>query len=628
MLRVHSKDLHEHVVSEAGECLDSGLYTDVTIRCRNGETVHAHKLVLAAVSPYLRSLMESTDDVVFLDVPECDKDEIDSLISIVYSGSIDASVEEIKKMLTLAHSLYISVPVSEQLNSILGLSLVPHPPPPPPTNINNNNNIHNSLGGMGGVDGVGGLSLLQQQILNQYAFMNGLVGAPGTPLQPPAKKLKSGFPAQPSGHADGQQAGSPEPGNSHLNQIIHSSYNLESGTFTCSICESSYSNKGNYKQHIEKHSKNGDLAKGAEKNPPSLDTSSNLYHCDVCNSSYNHPGNFKQHMLKHDREQRTKVERTPESNHLNSVLQSAFADRVDNGDPSKTYVCEDCNRTFKHPGNFKQHMASHNRPQISAPSFANILKRPMPGLLKMVNGEKNGNQESWDCPECKARFDRDVDLQAHMKDDHDIEMVIPPCSVKEEDEEDLLEDLKVSAQLGDQEAIKALAIAAGEARLANFHCDVPGCYQSFTTEGWLVRHRQKQHSDLTVHDFNPRIYACIQCGKEFNKPSKLTQHLKTHSPESHYKYPCDICGKKFTRPQHVNRHKLLHTGERPYSCPTCDKTFAREDKLKMHVKSGCSGQDLDMSLESGMTSNHDDSRETDDNLPDVPTSTLQVGVMG
>lgn len=144
----------------------------------------------------------------------------------------------------------------------------------------------------------------------------------------------------------------------------------------------------------------------------------------------------------------------------------------------------------------------------------------------------------------------------------------------------------------------------------------------------MVRHRQKQHSDLTVHDFNPRIYACIQCGKEFNKPSKLTQHLKTHSPESHYKYPCDICGKKFTRPQHVNRHKLLHTGERPYSCPTCDKTFAREDKLKMHVKSGCSGQDLDMSLESGMTSNHDDSRETDDNLPDVPTSTLQVGVMG
>ena len=33
MLRVHSQDLHEHVASEAGECLDSGLYTDLAIRC-------------------------------------------------------------------------------------------------------------------------------------------------------------------------------------------------------------------------------------------------------------------------------------------------------------------------------------------------------------------------------------------------------------------------------------------------------------------------------------------------------------------------------------------------------------------------------------------------------------------
>merc|ERR1719244_1623262 len=235
----------------------------------------------------------------------------------------------------------------------------------------------------------------------------------------------------------------------------------------------------------------------------------------------------------------------------------------------------------------------------ASPSFATMLKRPMPGLVKMVTGETNGNAaanaaaaavKDWDCPECKEKFDRDVDLQTHLKSEHDIEMVLPPTSIKEEEDgEDLLEEMKVSAQMGDEEAIKALAIAAGEARLANFHCDVPGCYQSFTTEGWLIRHRQKQHAELHLHDLGPRIFTCTQCGKQFNKPSKLTQHVKTHSPESHYKYPCDICGKKFTRPQHVNRHKLLHTGERPHSCPTCDKTFAREDKLKTHVKSGCSG---------------------------------------
>ena len=79
---------------------------------------------------------------------------------------------------------------------------------------------------------------------------------------------------------------------------------------------------------------------------------------------------------------------------------------------------------------------------------------------------------------------------------------------------------------------------------------------------------------------------------------KQTNNL-SFSPEVHYKYPCDICGKKFTRPQHVTRHKLLHTGERPHTCPrdNCDKSFAREDKLKYHLIKGCPPE-LDQSLDS------------------------------
>ena len=129
MLRVHSKDLHEHVVSEAGDCLDSGLYTDTVLRCRDGGRVYAHRLVLAAVSPYLRSLLEAGGDEVTIDLPEYNKKEVEDLVSIIYSGSIDASVEEIRRLLVLAHSLYISVPVSDQLNTILGIQLVPHPAP-------------------------------------------------------------------------------------------------------------------------------------------------------------------------------------------------------------------------------------------------------------------------------------------------------------------------------------------------------------------------------------------------------------------------------------------------------------------------------------------------------------------
>ena len=118
MLRVHSQDLHEHVASEAGECLDSGLYTDLAIRCiargliglhtcihnmstplqpshlirhskkcltyntiqprcHGGDLLRAHRIVLAAVSPYLRQLLatggDSLDTLVTLDLPDAAK---------------------------------------------------------------------------------------------------------------------------------------------------------------------------------------------------------------------------------------------------------------------------------------------------------------------------------------------------------------------------------------------------------------------------------------------------------------------------------------------------------------------------------------------------------------------------
>ena len=58
LLRVHSDDLPHHIVEQIAECFESGLYTDLVLRCEGGRMVHAHKLVMSAVSPFLKAVSD------------------------------------------------------------------------------------------------------------------------------------------------------------------------------------------------------------------------------------------------------------------------------------------------------------------------------------------------------------------------------------------------------------------------------------------------------------------------------------------------------------------------------------------------------------------------------------------
>ena len=218
--------------------------------------------------------MTGEEDHTVLDLPDTDHEVVAALLDIVYNGSIEASLEMIRKLLTLAHSLYISVPVSDQLMSMLGLQLPPQqklpPGPSKPQGVEfpgekilyfysilhpyHKKSFYECCFNcfIFPVSGLQAMSMWQQQILGQYAMMNGLLG----PSAGDTRNKAAGELAPMRQMATHEQ--NKDMMNHHLNQVITSAFRPDNGSYVCSVCHSSYTNKGNFKQHIEKHFKNGE----------------------------------------------------------------------------------------------------------------------------------------------------------------------------------------------------------------------------------------------------------------------------------------------------------------------------------------------------------------------------------
>ncbi|KAG7335223.1 hypothetical protein KOW79_001819 [Hemibagrus wyckioides] len=101
------------------------------------------------------------------------------------------------------------------------------------------------------------------------------------------------------------------------------------------------------------------------------------------------------------------------------------------------------------------------------------------------------------------------------------------------------------------------------------------CGKSFAASGDVQRH-------IVIHS-GARPHLCDICGRGFGNLSNLKEHKKTHSSEK--EFICDQCGKSFNMQRKLIKHTMRHTGEKPYCCQTCGKCFAGSGDLQRHVRS-------------------------------------------
>ena len=84
-------------------------------------------------------LLENNDweELQTLELPDASVEEVQLLLEVVYNGSVEATIEDLRNLILLAHRLYITIPMSKELMQGLDVTLPNIPPFKPPLKVPN-----------------------------------------------------------------------------------------------------------------------------------------------------------------------------------------------------------------------------------------------------------------------------------------------------------------------------------------------------------------------------------------------------------------------------------------------------------------------------------------------------------
>ncbi|XP_044750341.1 oocyte zinc finger protein XlCOF6-like isoform X2 [Coccinella septempunctata] len=303
-------------------------------------------------------------------------------------------------------------------------------------------------------------------------------------------------------------------------------------SFSCNQCDDIYSNESDLTLHLEsKHQ--------VEKK----------FKCQECNKSFAYAKTFEVHQQRHKKGIFSCEVCQKKFNHASSLIYHRNSEH-NNG---KRFVCNKCNKIFKHRQLLQRHQLVHTeeRPyKCTMCSSAFKTKTNLMSHNSIHTGEKN-----YVCSDCGQTFAHKTSLKLHMRW-HSGEKPFS-CEICE----------KKFSQKGN--LMEHMRIHTGE---KPFCCEL--CGRGFTTSSQLKLHIKRHTGE--------RPWKCEYCTKSFLHKDTWKEHCRRHTNDRPFK--CELCDKAFHAMYCLKKHMRYHTGEKPHSCEICLKGFSDLSNLAKHRK--------------------------------------------
>ena len=310
--------------------------------------------------------------------------------------------------------------------------------------------------------------------------------------------------------------------------------------YPCDYCKLTFTKIDRYKSHITNEHK---------EKLDEFDQNHQYYHCSECEQLFLTSNSLRKHLKKH---------------HNKGNWMNGKQERV-------RRVCPHCKLQWTEDKDgeegfvsFIEHVAAHKLGSTEIICLKCEMKFDKISTLKL-HLKKNHPRSEVICPECGEKFASVKYLNRHAKKHQEkSEVICPECGEKFASIKYLNRHAKKHQEKSEEKEDKL------------YVCNL--CGVQFPKYATLHYHMRTGHRDPYAE-----VLACEHCGKKFTIRSNLTSHQQLHYPPT---LPCQLCGTLFHNAKYLKLHiNKVHTdmSQRRHQCEQCPKAFDSKRQMSDHM---------------------------------------------